>query len=212
MTGTNDRPGVDLPRQTNYETARRMAVERLSAMDFEAQCQKAAVPAKGPVAELRLVERLYNIDGKSLDITPADSGPPPEPWEEIIILHYLITAGGSKKSGRLISYKQVPDGAPYIDVFNKRTSGIVLSVFGDRFSKLKAAAKKLGAEEAGGYGDMALSVPALPRVDYLFVCHESDEEFPAEIRILFDSSILDYLPAEDITVLCQMICIKMVRA
>lgn len=52
---------------------------------------------------------------------------------------------------------------------------------------------------------------ALSRVNYLFVCYEPDEEFPPEIRVLFESSILSCLPAEDITVLCQMICIKMVR-
>jgi len=208
----DEKPQYQLPPQTNFETAKKMAVERLSGMDFEDRCQKAGMPVKGRGAEVGLVDRLYNLDRESLEITPADNGPLPELWEEIVILHYLIAADGSPKSGQLISYKQVPDGAPYYANFVKRTSGILLSVFGERLSDLRTAAKKLGAKEVSGYGDFALSIPALPRVDYLFVAYEQDDEFPPEAQVLFDSSIINYLPAEDITVLCQMICIKLARA
>jgi hypothetical protein len=211
MTETDHKPGLDRPQQTNYETARARAGERLSGMDFEDQCQKAGVLVKGPSVLVRLIDRLYSVDRKSLGIKPAESGPLPELWEEIIILHYLITASGAPPSGRLISYQQVPDGAPYYANFRKRTAGILLPAFGERLSDFKAVARKLGAREVFGYGDLAVSVPALPRVEYLFVCYEPDHEFPPELQILFDSSILDYLPAEDITVLCQMLCIRMVR-
>ena len=202
---------MTLPRQTNYETARALAQERLSGMDFEAQCQKAGVPITERGAELRLIDRLYHID-RSLAVTPADDEPRPELWEEIIILHYLLTARGTKKSGLFISYQQVPEGAPYYVNFRKRTVGILLPVFGDRLSELRSAAIKLGAVEVSGYGDLALSIPALPRVEYLFIGYRPDSEFPAELQVLFDSSIIDYLPAEDITVLGQMLCLKMIKA
>jgi hypothetical protein len=132
-------------------------------------------------------------------------------WEQIIILHYLIAADGSPDVGELISYKQVPDGAPYYDVFLRRTSGILVSAFGARLPDLVTAALKLGAETVSGHGDMAFKIRALPRVEYLFVLYNPDDEFPADVRVFFDAALPRRLPAEDITVLCQMICLKLVK-
>jgi len=207
-----DKPEYKPPRQNNYDIAHKMAVEKLKAMDFEGQCEKAGVKVTDTGAEIEFVDRKYLVNKESLEFTPADNGPAPELWEEIVILHYMIAADGSGPTGELISYKQVPDGAPYIAVFNKRTSGILLSVFGDRLPALLETAKKLGAEQVEDHGDMAFKIQALPKVEYIFVLYEADPEFPAEIKVLFDSSIQNYLPAEDITVLCQMLCIKIVKS
>jgi hypothetical protein len=62
-----------------------------------------------------------------------------------------------------------------------------------------------------GHGDFAFAVPALPQARVIFVVNLPDDEFPAEITVLFDSSIVRRLPAEDITIICQMICLKLVR-
>ncbi|MBN1189914.1 MAG: DUF3786 domain-containing protein [Dehalococcoidales bacterium] len=41
---------------------------------------------------------------------------------------------------------------------------------------------------------------------------KGDDEFPPDAAILFDSTVLDYLSAEDINVLCQTVTWKMVKA
>jgi len=199
------------PRQTNYKTSLRMAREKLGGMDFGAQCEKAGVAVKDGGALIRFIGREFFVDRETLEVSPRDGGPGPEVWEKIVILHYLIAADGSPDSGELISYKQVPDGAPYYDVFVRRTSGILVSAFGSRLSDLAAAATKLGADTVSGHGDMAFKIRALPHVKYLFVLYNPDDEFPADVRIFFDSTLPLRLPAEDITVLCQMICLKLAR-
>ena len=202
----------ELPRQTNYETAAALARERMTALDFSRQCGQAGLEPRGDSAELPFIGRRYLVARDDLALTPADSGPPPEPWEEIIALHYLARATGAAARGELITYRQVPDGAPYWKPFNRRTAGILLGAFAGRLRALVPEALRLGGREVSGHGDFAVAVRALPRVEYVFACWEGDEEFPAEVRVLFDRSIIDYLPAEDITVLCQMVCLKLVRA
>ncbi|MFO8057070.1 MAG: DUF3786 domain-containing protein [bacterium] len=207
----NEKSDYSLPRQTNLETSLEMARQKLAGLDFHRQCQKAGLEPSGSGAEAPFINRLFRIEKKTLEVLPADQGPEPQMQEKIIILHYLATATGAPRSDRLITYKQVPDGASYYQVFLKRTSGILLSVFKGRFAELMEAARKLGAEEEEGHGDKAFRVKALPRVEYLFVLYEEDEEFEADIKVFFDSSVVEYLPAEDITVLCQMTCLKIVK-
>jgi len=202
----------ELPVQTNFETAAALARERLAGLDFDARCRAAGIEPTVGSALLPFIDRRFMISRRGLILSPADSGPPPEKWEEIIALHYLARATGAAAADELITYRQVPDGAAYWEPFNRRTAGILLGAFAGRLRALGPAAAALGGREVSGHGDFAFAVRALPRVEYLFVCWEGDEEFPPEVRVLFDRSILDYLPAEDITVLCQMVCLKLARA
>jgi len=48
-------------------------------------------------------------------------------------------------------------------------------------------------------------------VPLTFVLWRCDEEFPASASILFDSSITDYLPVEDIIVMSEIVAWKLVK-
>jgi len=52
---------------------------------------------------------------------------------------------------------------------------------------------------------------ALPRVPLTVTLWLGDEELPPEGNIIFDSSITGYLPTEDITVLCEILVLKLVK-
>jgi hypothetical protein len=208
MNETTDR---GLPRQTNLETSLERARQKLAGLDFDEQCQKAGLSPGPSGVEVAFINRLFHVDREKFEVTPADPGDAPQMQEKIIVLHYLGSATGAPASNELISYKQVPDGAPYYQVFLKRTSGILLSVFKGRFDDLMETAKKLGAGPDTEHGDKGFRIRALPRVEYLFALYEEDEEFDADIKVFFDSSVMEYLPAEDITVLCQMTCLKIVK-
>ena len=108
-----DKPEYKLTRQTNYDVAHKMAVEKHRSMDFEGQCERAGVKVVESGAEVEFIGRKYLVNRESFEFTASDDGPEPELWEEIVILHYLIEADGSEPTGDLISYKQVPDGAAW---------------------------------------------------------------------------------------------------
>jgi hypothetical protein len=206
---------LDLKKQANYETAHRLAISRLAALDFRLQCRKAGAELVG--GGIPLQARLKFLDRTILVTHPAgevvtESGDDIPLWEKIITLHYLIHAQGASPSGDLVTYNDIPDGRLYYPNFVKRTSEILLPAYGQKPEALISAALKLGGLERPGLGDYAVVIPALPRVAYVFILWQGDEEFPPQVNVVFDRNISDYLPAEDITVLANMIAVKLVKA
>lgn len=114
----------------------------------------------------------------------------------ILILHYLINATGQNLTGEVISFKELPDGAIYIDPFTRRSIKPMLDIFsGDPESLVKCGLVMGG--KAADFGDVSVTVPVFPRVAITYVIWSGDEEFPASGTILFDSSARYYLPTED---------------
>jgi len=196
-----------------YRTALDVALRDLSSSDLEDRCRKAGagwIPQADGAGwiDLRSLGRGVRI-GLPGGIFESEAEKPPQ-WEQILLLHYLITASGAPPTGRMITFKHVPGGAFYYPAFARRTTGLLLKVFGERLESWLEAADRLGWGSAP-FGDAAVEIGALPRVSVIFVLWRGDEEFPPEGNVLFDENITQYLPVEDITVLCNMIAVKMVR-
>jgi hypothetical protein len=140
----------------------------------------------------------------------ATAGNPLTQRDRLIILHYLNTADGSPLTDRLITFKELPEGAVYFPTYVKRTVKPLLDKFADRPRSLLAAAASIGGVKADT-GDFSFRLNALPRVPLTVTLWLGDEELPPEGNIPFDSSITGYLPTEDITVLCEILAWKLVR-
>ncbi len=205
----------DLIVQDNYETAHRLAREALAELDFQKQCERAGAeiaPGSGEAAcILRFLNRDYRISHPAADVSYAEGGDAPL-WEKIIILHYLGNAKGTVPAGEMISFQEIPDARLYYPNFVKRTSGILVQAFGNSPEVFMDVAAELGAEPHPDIGKYAVRIPAFPRVSYYAVMWPGDDELPPEFNMVFDKSIVDYLPAEDITVLANMIAVKMMKA
>ncbi len=130
--------------------------------------------------------------------------------DKILILHYFTRARGTPLSGRIITYKELHEGINYYPTFFKRAIEPIINHFRDKPQKLLDVAKILGGDKAD-YGDFAVTIDAFPRVPVTIVLWSGDKEFPAEGNIMFDNTIPDYLPTEDITILCELIAWRLVR-
>jgi hypothetical protein len=121
------------------------------------------------------------------------------------MLHYLNCASGTLPKGRLITYRELPEGVTYAENFRKRAIMPLLAAFGRQPERLPEAAESLFGATRGDIGDASVCINAFPRVPVTLVIWKGDEEFPAGANILFDAGISDYLSPEDITVLCETI-------
>ena len=126
------------------------------------------------------------------------------------MLHYFTLAKGTPLSNKVITYKELPEGASYFPTFAKRAIKPLLDHFGKEPHRLIDVARKLGGHKAD-YGDLAVTINAFSRVPITLVLWQGDEEFSPEGNMLFDSTISDYLPTEDINVLCETIAWRLVR-
>lgn len=205
-----------LPSPGGYERAYaesyNLAFSRLRQADLAEVCLKSgAVLLDADTVGLRFLNRDYRIDRSAGAVALGAEAEPVPIAESLLILHYLVTARGTPPGSGQISFKEVPEGVVYYPTFYKRAIRPLLSRFGAAPAGVIPAAAALGGVDAH-QGDAAVTVQAFPMVAITWVLWKGDDEFPAEGTILVDRTIQDYLPTEDIVVLCQTIAIKLCRA
>ena len=209
-----------LPRQGNYEygytQAYQLACEQLAKIDnIQQQCIRSGAryqeAGSQQIITLKYLNRTYRVTLPHINVSLTDSEEEVPLRDKILILHYLILAKGTPFADKLITFKELPEGANYFPSFSKRVIKPLVDHFGNEPHLLIDAAAILGGYKAG-YGDVAATINAFPYVPITLVLWRGDEEFPPSGSIMFDATISDYLSAEDISVLCQTISWKLVKS
>jgi len=105
----------------------------------------------------------------------------------IMILDYLTNCKEIPLSGRLVSGAQLKAG----EFFFRGTHGLELdalvNAFGNKPEQFKNTGLSLGGKSLE-LGDASFQLPVLPRVPIAYVLWAADEEFPARLSVLFDST------------------------
>ena len=105
---------------------------------------------------------------------------------------------GARGSMQELVDQEVPDGKFYLDAFLKRARNPMLQAFGERPELLRDLAADIYGATPIEYGDVSVAFRALPLVPVALILWRGDDEFPPEGNVLFDESIPDILPSEDI--------------
>lgn len=206
------------PDNRNYEYAYnqsfQLAKERLNAVtDLPALCRKSATgyDAAANTITFDYLNSKYLITLPDAAITVSGSNETVPIRDKIIMLHYILTAKGTPLSNQQITFKELPEGIVYFRTFYQRTIKHISNAFSRNPAKLIEAGEKLGGKKAN-FGDAAVTINALPYVPITFVVWRGDEEFGAEGNVLYDNTITDYLPVEDIIVLSEVVTWKLVKS
>ena len=208
-----------LPDQKNYEYAYKLAYklasEKLTGIDdIEQQCRNSdsqyRVSGKRREIIVQYLAQTYRITIPDVEVSLLDSAEEVPIREKVLILHYFTSAKGTPAAGKLITFRELPEGKVYSPTFSKRTIKPLIDNFGEETHRLLEISQKLGGLEAD-FGDAAVTVNAFSRVPITIVLWQGDDELAPQGNILFDASISDYLSTEDITILCETITWKLVR-
>ncbi len=196
----------------NLEPAHRQAKEEFARREPESMAFNAAVTYRPETAEFTVPflgsPYLIKYPGGEV-IDPAGGGEVPKEVQ-ITLLHYLAKASPAQVEGRLISFQELPGGFIYVGPFTNRAVRPLVGMFGGKPELLVRAAKMLGGRQVE-MGDVAVSVPALPKIPITFVLWLGDEEFPPSGNVLFDASASRHLPTEDYALLPGLVLGKMKR-
>jgi len=208
-------------RDESYELAYRLALEQLLHMDVAEVCRKAGAQyvisssetTKQPVTRMvvQYVNQPYVVTLPDGEISLQESGGEVPLRDKILILHYLTTAKGSPATNRLITFGQLSGCASYFQVFQQLAVVPLLNRFGDEPELLLEAAAKLGGQRAN-YGDVSVIINAFTRVPVTVALWRGDDEFPPRGSIMFDSTVVDYLPTEDIREVCAIMARQLVKS
>jgi hypothetical protein len=211
---------LSLPNQRDYqygyELAYGLAVTELAKTDDLKQlCLKSGAQLKiagtQTVISLVYLNSIYQIRFPDISVSLVSSKEPVPLRDKLLILHYLRRAKGSPITHKIITFKELPEGASYFPNFSQRAVKPLLDNFNKEPHRLLDAALKLGGHKAD-YGDTAVTINAFSRLAITLVLWQGDDEFAPRGSVLFSSTISDYLSTEDITVLCETIAWRLVRA
>ncbi len=196
---------------TAYERAFKLACSQLVAKNPSVVADLAAVRYDPSAHRWHVVflGEEYTVEYPSGQVNRVDSDidRPRDPEDRgvpvthrILMLHYLLKASGTRPSGRLKAFRELPGGDIYVAPFTARTIKPLAAVFGSHGAALVQAGTALGGHpvKVGHYG---VVINTLPRVPLTLAVWEGDDEFLASANILFDSTAPDYLPTEDLVVL-----------
>ena len=199
-----------------YELSYQLARQRLAANnDVARQCRLSGGQYRDDNSRrgivLTYMGRPYTISLPEIDISPVDDTDEIPLKEKLLILHYFNTARGTPPTNRLITFRELPDGPVYSPTFTKRTVKPIVDRFGRDPEGLLSAAARIGGHRVA-QGDTGVAFDAFPKVSVTMILWKGDEEFPPDGNVLLDANVADYLPTEDITILCETIAWKLVRS
>jgi hypothetical protein len=191
-----------MPTPEDFKTARALALETLKKSDLEACCQKAGVSLEKMEEGKERISIPFMGKARDLVVTSDEtsfdeSAQPIKLQDQVLLLHYLITATGMPIQNKWITFREVPSGPFYYPSFVKRAITPFVKCFGENPEGLEKVGAKIG-ELLSEPGDVAVKVLAFPKVPVVLSLWKGDEEFPPEGNVLFDASITSYLSTEDI--------------
>ena len=144
-------------------------------------------------------------------ITRAGSEESPAIAEQILTLHYLITADGVPMASHWVAFRELPAGMGYAPAFQGRAEDRLKQAFGRDAGGFHRAAGALGGEPLS-FSDASYLFRIFPRLWLAVVLHLADEEFDASASVLFDAAASHYLPTEDLAVIGGILAGRLIKA
>ena len=194
----------------NLSDALTVAQKQFFSIDVALQCQNSGALCSPEIVTLNYLNEIYRINIPTSEVAFVDSKQLVPLRDKILILHYFTQAKGTPLTGKLIPYRDLPGGLVYYPTFIKRTIEPLSDFFGKNPTLLVGVGKMLGAR-TGTAGDASLIIDAFARVPISVILWEGDDELKAEVNLLFDANILDYLTSEDVTIVCETITWRLIN-
>ena len=121
-----------------------------------------------------------------LDMVPA----------KIIVLRFLLSAQVVKSSGKYLTYREVPWGEVYFRQFEGRCLMRLKFGFGFKLDKFAEGMEKLPGVKKLSLGDVSYEFEFINGLHVRFILWAGDEEFPPQLRILWDRNTLSFVRYE----------------
>ncbi len=153
------------------------------------------IPSLGK--EFRIYPKDERFDGEDLLLASNNEF-------QLLLVSYLLNAQNIDPSGSWVSEKDIKGGSLFFRGPHGMPSAPLEKRFGSDPEGFMARGRAFGGEPVN-FGDAAMSFPVLPRISFAVVLWKGDEEFPARITFLMDSSVEAHLPLDVISAMVQSV-------
>ena len=139
------------------------------------------------------------------------TGNPLSQMDLVMLLYYFNTSDGTAKTGRWISFSELPDGKFYNQAFQGYTGQRLARSFRDDLATFEHAAVSLSGTPFP-LGSASFTFKVLPLISLLVVFWQGDEDLPSSFQILFDASASHYLPTDAYAILGSILTSRLIKA
>jgi len=139
---------------------------------------------------IQFLNSLYLVDPVRERITELNPNPRRELSEEfqILLIRYLVAKNPASLDGKEVSEKDFPGGVTFFQGPHTLHTTPIAERYGMDPDAFESRCRELGALTAP-HGDRAMRFLPFPTIPVTYVLWTADEEFPASVSVLFDSSI-----------------------
>jgi len=129
-------------------------------------------------------------------------------WEQVFIYNHMAQGGSKLPTGKWKGFVEFPNTVSKIISMKEHVEKPLIKKFKGKSDELLAAAERLGGDDRTDEirsADLAFLFRPLPRIPVMlmFWDEDLDDDFDAEVKLLFDESILDHLDIESIMFLSE---------
>lgn len=149
---------------------------------------------------------IYCVDLEKQEVRPEGQGLKTyHDFLYLFILYYLMTSKPLPPEGKWISEKDIRGGAAFFRGPHTLPANLISSRFGNDIPSFKQACEKLGGTSLA-LADAAFSFEISPSIPVAVLYWLGDEDFPSEVKLLFDRTIEAQLPLDIIFALAVEVC------
>ncbi len=165
--------------------------------------------------QIRVLDRPYLVIPEGAHIgSPGDAPRGVEKLRDaftLMLLLYLLNAQEVEPASTWISGKDLPGGTTFFRGPHALRTEELKKRFGRNPDDFFQAGKKLGGVKLL-FGDQAFALSVFPRVPLAYILWKEDSEFPAEVTVMFDSTIPRHFSLDGIFCLVAEVSERLLEA
>jgi len=181
---------------------------QLNEQDPAAVCRRALCAhdeATGTYA-VTVWENQYAVDSEKATVTCLDPDHEPlHPYFHLFAVHYLLGAREIQPAGQWISEKDITGGATFFRGPHEIPAHMIASRFDGDITGFKNRCEQYGGTVLD-LADAAFVFSITPRIPLAVLYWQGDDEFPTEVKLLFDKTIDRHLASDTIYALAVGVC------
>jgi len=180
-------------------------LHEIAKIDMDSRSEKLGGTVEENQMTLSFFGQPYRISGQGIK---DPSGEQPAIGICVVLCKYLLLCPEIPSlDTEWVSYRDFKDAAPLAGSFVNNTERAIAQNFSGRLDDLGAACEKLGSWNPGldlSYQLIRKLYP-LPKVPVLLLFDDTDEEFPAQCKVLFERRAEHYLDPECLAILGMLL-------
>jgi hypothetical protein len=199
--------GEDSAYPDHLFSARKFVQGKIRDYDFSQVAKRIGaqleILADGePALIINFLEQLYRVRKGEVE---AVDGADHDLWDHVLLYNYVAENGGREPTGEWVPMESLPGSLAKRKAFVSGCEEKIAAAYTGKPEKLKESLKIIKADfpELESNAEVAAVFYPLPKIPFqlLFWDADLDDGFPAQVKVLFDETVLDYLDIESLVFL-----------